>query len=185
MKIVVPNVIKLSCIVTLILSLVVILLFIYDRFYTRESLNNAVYQKDFLVVNINLLLGRNPNLYLRTGENAVIASAHSELSIFKLVLLFGGDCKSTHQYDDNTILHTAVWYNCLDIASYILTNSMVDVDAKNRYGYTALHYAAKENNLHMVNLLIAAGSDIDSIDNYGKRPISYTNVEDIRSILDR
>ncbi|CAL4182709.1 unnamed protein product [Meganyctiphanes norvegica] len=41
------------------------------------------------------------------------------------------------------------------------------------YNQTALHIASDENNLAVVNALLAGGADIDALDNYGWTPIMY------------
>ncbi|WP_319803449.1 ankyrin repeat domain-containing protein [Wolbachia endosymbiont (group B) of Aporia crataegi] len=45
------------------------------------------------------------------------------------------------------------------------------ISYKNEYGYTLLHYAAKNNNSDLVDLLLTKGADINAKDNSGNTPL--------------
>ena len=46
-----------------------------------------------------------------------------------------------------------------------------DVAAKDKQGFTALHFACQENRLDVVELLLAAGAPVDPPDQWGNTPL--------------
>ncbi|KAK6507948.1 hypothetical protein TWF481_006367 [Arthrobotrys musiformis] len=49
----------------------------------------------------------------------------------------------------------------------------IDIDAQDRHGYTALHYAAIHNNSGLVTLLISRSATVDCRDTYGSTPLMF------------
>ncbi|KAK2841341.1 hypothetical protein Q7C36_012920 [Tachysurus vachellii] len=89
------------------------------------------------------------------------------LMIAKGALLEAHDCHF------GTPLHVACARQHLDCVK-ILLNAGANVNAA-KIHETALHHAAKANNLEMIELLIEFGGSVFSRDNLGKRPIDYVN----------
>ena len=59
---------------------------------------------------------------------------------------------------------------------YLLKNG-ADVNAKGRFGNTALHFAANDYNLEIIKLLLDAGADKKAKNDNGKTPITYADKE--------
>ena len=59
----------------------------------------------------------------------------------------------------------------------------VDVDEKDLYGETSLHYAADKGHKKIVKLLIANGADVNAKLIYGTTPLDSTDNKQIRSLL--
>ena len=59
----------------------------------------------------------------------------------------------------------------------------VDVDEKDLYGETSLHYAADKGHKEIVELLIANGADVNAKLIYGTTPLDSTNNKKIRDLL--
>ena len=70
----------------------------------------------------------------------------------------------------STLTHTS---NVLETATTTTNNPLVveDVNAKDDYGRTPLHWAAYEKNLEIIQLLIEKGADVNAIDNDGNTPL--------------
>ena len=49
-----------------------------------------------------------------------------------------------------------------------------DPNAKNRYGWTALHYAAHQGNKEIVDILVKAGASVDATDDQHRTPPNYS-----------
>jgi ankyrin repeat protein len=49
-----------------------------------------------------------------------------------------------------------------------------NLNTKGAYGWTALHYAARENNQVLIKDLLYAGADPSIKDNWGRTPIKIT-----------
>ena len=106
--------------------------------------------------------------------------------------LLQGGAKWTKNINILTTSHTflrlkalvQLWENLLSAAKtnhtkqaidYIakLSDMSAEVNAKDTEGKTALHLAAKNNNIYLVNALINAGADVTINDNYSKKAILY------------
>ncbi|MDC0065854.1 ankyrin repeat domain-containing protein [Verrucomicrobia bacterium] len=59
----------------------------------------------------------------------------------------------------------------------------VDVDEKDLYGETSLHYAADKGHKEIVELLIANGADVNAKLIYGTTPLDSTDKKQIRDLL--
>ena len=59
----------------------------------------------------------------------------------------------------------------------------MDVDEKDSYGETSLHYAADKGHKEIVELLIANGADVNAKLIYGTTPLDSTDKKQIRDLL--
>lgn len=75
-----------------------------------------------------------------------------------------------------TPLMAAVLSHDLPLLQLLLKNTP-DVNAKGIHGWTALHFAARENQPHMVAALLAAGANKRLLDEWGRSPkrVAYEN----------
>lgn len=78
----------------------------------------------------------------------------------------------TYDEHNNTNLHLA----CMEQSQYkveqILQNdTIVNIESKNNHGQSALHIACAKNNEHIVDILIKANANTNTIDNYGRSPL--------------
>ena len=70
-----------------------------------------------------------------------------------------------------TDLHYAAAEN--DFAkAQALIKSEFDVNAKDDNQWTALHFAAQSDSLHVAKLLLEAGAEVDPTDSYGNTPLA-------------
>jgi ankyrin repeat protein len=76
---------------------------------------------------------------------------------------------SEKEWDDATPLHDAVGQNHQDVASYLLDKG-AQIDAVTKDGLTALHMAAQNGYLPMIELLVARGAAINPLDAKGWTP---------------
>ena len=59
----------------------------------------------------------------------------------------------------------------------------VNVDSKNRFGYTSLHIAAKKGYHRVAELLLMNGADVNAISNGGTTPLHYASNQPTAKIL--
>ena len=68
----------------------------------------------------------------------------------------------------------------------LLLNRGVNVNAKSKYGWTALHYAASEGDEELVSMLLKHGADVNAEVQYWKTPpwpASYNNYRKMAAML--
>lgn len=88
------------------------------------------------------------------------------------LLLDQGACISVVDDHRFTYLHYAAMYNMVDLIEPLLSIG-VEINAS-RYGRTALHTAAFNGNLSIVQLLIDHGASINVVDRYNDTPLDDT-----------
>ncbi|MBC6686134.1 ankyrin repeat domain-containing protein [Wolbachia pipientis] len=77
-----------------------------------------------------------------------------------------------------TLLHYAVYNGNLDLLKdtyQLLLSKVIDVNAKDKYGWTPLYYAIYYNEPEMVEFFIDKGANIDIKNNNGKTPVEVAN----------
>tara|TARA_B100000787_G_C16197489_1_gene302005 strand:+ start:80 stop:1279 length:1200 start_codon:yes stop_codon:yes gene_type:complete len=70
-----------------------------------------------------------------------------------------------YNYEGNTLLHEAIYWNSNKCILYLLKNCTNFMDAKNKDGNTVLHIACLKGHSYLINELYKLGSDINSINN--------------------
>ena len=108
---------------------------------------------------------------LHLAKSGAIASA---LILAKANIEATNGSKSKKQWKSlgNTPLHTAVWYDRIDVIEALL-DAGADIDAKNKYGIAALHEAAGFGKSETVQALVDFGASIDILDNEGRTPLKH------------
>ena len=128
--------------------------------------------------------GADVNIQANDGNAAIIESAGNSREIFDLLLDKGADLKV--KKEDGT----GAYYNCmvhmllygreitekdLELAKLLLTNGAHVDEAPisgELQGFTPLIFAARENNIEVVNFLIEHGADVNAKNVYGDTPLS-------------
>ena len=76
----------------------------------------------------------------------------------------------SHQTDSGqTLLHLACFLNYPDLTSFLITRG-IDLDARDRNGWTGLHFAALSGSKECARLLLIAGADVEIVNVLGKIP---------------
>ena len=102
------------------------------------------------------------------------------------VLLLG--CTMTQKLETPTAkapvisIRQAAWDGNINAVKQHLA-ARVDVNAKDYYGETALHYAADKGHKEIVELLIANGADVNAKLMYGTTPLDSAYKKQIRDLL--
>ena len=102
------------------------------------------------------------------------------------VLLQG--CAMTHKLESPTAkapvisIRQAAWDGNINAVKQHLAAGM-DVNGKDYYGETALHYAADKGHKEIVELLIANGADVNAKLMYGTTPLDSAYKKQIRDLL--
>jgi ankyrin repeat protein len=93
-------------------------------------------------------------------------------SVKRMLEMKSIDVEARHggREDGRTCLTTTVWYGQLDICR-LLIDKGADIEAKDREGWTPLHWAAQRGHIEVVRLLCDHGADIEAVNFYGRRPL--------------
>lgn len=92
--------------------------------------------------------------------------------------------------DMRTCLHYAAIFNKVELSKLLLSYDSVDVNAKDNWGETPLHWVFQWPNApsELVKLLLSRGADVDAQDNDSQAPLyeacSVGNLEGARLLLD-
>ena len=68
-------------------------------------------------------------------------------------------------------LHYAIVDHKTDEAKQLILSGNIDLNAQDKNGYTALHFAAQYKNVDIARLLIEKGAKPESVDNWGNTPL--------------
>uniref|UniRef100_A0AAY4BMH8 Uncharacterized protein n=1 Tax=Denticeps clupeoides TaxID=299321 RepID=A0AAY4BMH8_9TELE len=89
------------------------------------------------------------------------------------LMIAGGASMEAHDCHFGTPLHVACARQHVDCAR-VLLNAGANVNAA-KLRETALHHAAKVNNVQLIELLVEFGGNVFARDNLGWKPIDYTS----------
>lgn len=109
------------------------------------------------------------------------AALSVRVEIARILLAKGAAVNVTIWINDDTTLHMAVRTGKTEMVEVLLQYG-ADINVKNRYGRTPLHYAAHRG--EVAKMLIAAGADFNSVDEDGNTPFDIASPEAIRIMVE-
>ncbi len=112
---------------------------------------------------VRLLLksGANPNTAIVTGETPLMTCARSgSVDAVRRLLEYGAAINATEPAEHQTALMWAAAEHHVDVAKALI-DAHADLKAHSKAGFTAMHFAAREGDQAMVELLLSAGVDIN------------------------
>ncbi|CAD8053328.1 unnamed protein product [Paramecium primaurelia] len=105
------------------------------------------------------------------GKKAIhFGASRGDLDVFKFLVKKGADITLLDD-DKNNPFIIAVQHNHIQIVKYLIEVHHVDVNYQ-RNTITALHLAAQQSAIPMIELLLQAGANINALSNYGT-PVSF------------
>ena len=85
----------------------------------------------------------------------------------------GADANAQEEYAGLTLLHIAAQYAKDPGAIQALLNAGANIDARNAYGESPLHFAALSGSSETTGVLLAAGAGVEPKDNRGRTPLHF------------
>ena len=123
-------------------------------------------------------LGEPVNLWVLASDNISFGRSTSmseyelELQITRQLLSLGADVNVRDPEWNQTPLMSAATGHNYQLASTLLVEG-AHIEARDRYGRTALSYAAEYAHSGMISLLLRHGADVSSVCSEGHTPIDY------------
>jgi ankyrin repeat protein len=117
--------------------------------------------------------GVNVSIQNTKGYNALHAGVENtgNASIIELFReVYPNSLELTTQ-EGNTLIHVAVLFEQAHILSYLVKTAKLNVEAKNNIGESAMHLAAKKDNIEAMMELHALGSALHLRDNHNRTPL--------------
>ena len=88
--------------------------------------------------------------------------------------------------DDNTLLHLSSMYGLIEIVDMLTKKATREyMNAKNKYGHTALSLAIIEKHEEAAKILIDKGTDIDSVNKNNNTPLHLASMHGLVEIVNR
>ena len=111
--------------------------------------------------------------YKMFGTTALLAAAYGGFDDCGKILLDAGSNVNEPGFNDETPLMGAVRHGHVEVAQRLLSTRGIRKEAKNGYGHTALHVAARFAQIPCLKLLVEHGCDANAVDNDEKTPLHW------------
>jgi ankyrin repeat protein len=136
--------------------------------FRTTPLSEACTNASGALVRLLLKSGANPNLAVATGETPLMTCARSgSADSVRLLVEYGAAVNSKEPSQNQTALMWAAAERHADVVKALI-DAHVDLTARTKPGFTALHFAARVGDLESVKLLLAAGVNINILTQAGE-----------------
>lgn len=159
--------------------------------YGRTALHLAVFAGRIGFVHLLLSKASDPDLQDDSGHSPWDCACRFNRPVMELI--FSNDPKSEtflgtpSSQDAELPLHQAVSYGSVDTVKRLLGRKGLDLDVRNRKGYTPLHLAIQSKRLEVVNLLLShPRAHVNCKDKNGNTPLwlsTYSSCDEITKRL--
>jgi hypothetical protein len=101
----------------------------------------------------------------------------------QLQSLIDSGASATTDDDGSTLLHIACTYDTAAECVQVLLASGADIEAPDKYGSTALHFAVSSDAEAVVRILLTKGASIHATDRYKRTPLFYSSNSEVVTLL--
>ncbi|XP_062515276.1 ankyrin repeat domain-containing protein 17-like [Corticium candelabrum] len=137
------------------------------------SIEDEVRRGDVNSVTRLLENGVNVNARCLYGETILtLACRKKKKEIVELLLAKSADVNETNETGWTSLI-TAAEKGCEEIIDVLVKVEGINVMKKERYGKTAIHYAARNNHVTIVERLLSCSVPVDVMDNDGRTPLWF------------
>jgi len=147
--------------------------------YGHNALNNACHKGNFEIVELLVNKGTKINLTDRAGWTPLINACNdNHVAIAKLLIEKGADVNLPDDWKRTPLILT----KHPEATLFLLSNgAQINLTADNQW--TALHFAACNNELDKAKVLLSSGADINLKDNEGKTARDLAQEKDHLTIM--
>ncbi|MFI5391314.1 MAG: ankyrin repeat domain-containing protein [Bacteriovoracales bacterium] len=130
------------------------------------------------------LAGNDPNSFIGSESLLYFAAKNKNERLVSYLLTLGANSLNSN-ISGNTPLMAASSTGNIQILKNIFESNPNSLDLKNKIGWNALMFAAKNNNIDGLNFLIEKGLNLDVQDKYGRTALMISSKLGFTSIVDR
>lgn len=129
--------------------------------FQMTPLSQACTNGSDALVRLLLKSGANPNTPIGTGVTPLLTCAKSgSVDAVKRLLEYGAAIEAREPDEHQTALMWAATEHQLSVAQALI-EAHADLKAHSKAGFTAIHFAARQGDLEMVQLLLGAGVNVN------------------------
>lgn len=135
---------------------------------------------------VQLLLGRGASINTQSSNGwtaLMIAAVKGYDELVTLLLARGADANLRDIYGWTPLMRAA-YENRLTVTRALLASNKANVNAANDNGATALHLAAQRGHLHIAQMLIDGGADLETKDLQGRTPAMLARDQGHASVVE-
>lgn len=138
--------------------------------FRTTPLSEACTNANAALVRLLLKSGARPDTPIATGETPLMTCARTgSVDAVKRLLEFGAKIDSREPAQNQTALMWAAAEHHLDVVQALI-DGHADLKAHSKQGFAAIHFAARRGDLECVQLLLAAGVDINLLTHSDEPP---------------
>lgn len=136
---------------------------VYNELYGAWNSGNAAKYSEIVSAQIDVL---EPHHKIRDGRTAFwLAAAVGATSAMRLLHKKGADANSRCESTGWTPLQAAVFWNHFEALQVLISEMRADVNARDKYGQTALMKASIDGRSAVIEYLLTHGANVDAVDN--------------------
>jgi ankyrin repeat protein len=129
--------------------------------FRTTPLSEACINGNSALVRLLLKSGANPNTAIATGETPVMTCAKSgSADAVRMLVEYGAQVDAKEPKENQTALMWAAAERHAGVVKALI-EAHADLKAHSRQGFTAIHFAARVADLESVQLMLAAGVDVN------------------------
>jgi uncharacterized protein len=129
--------------------------------FLMTSLSEACTNANAALVRLLLKSGANPNTAIATGETPLMTCARTgSADAVRMLIEYGAAVNAKEPSQNQTALMWAAAERHADVVKALI-EAHADLTAHSKPGFTAIHFAAREADIESLQLLMAAGVDVN------------------------
>eukprot|EP01012_Entosiphon_sulcatum_P025507 TRINITY_DN3083_c0_g1_i1.p2 TRINITY_DN3083_c0_g1~~TRINITY_DN3083_c0_g1_i1.p2 ORF type:complete len:1036 (-),score=175.21 TRINITY_DN3083_c0_g1_i1:9-3116(-) len=133
-----------------------------------------------------LLIQRKPDLnkFNLDGQCALLYATSNRLAEICIMLIRGGAAVNCQDRSGNTPLHYATSLRMHAVARALLSRPEIDVNVRNKFQLTALHYAASSDMMDICERLINKEAAVNATDCNNNRPLHFACLQEMPDLAE-
>lgn len=125
------------------------------------------------VIELLILWGMDPNESMNDRTFLACALDRDSVDAVETLVNLGANLEAHHINYISHFFFNAAFENCEKIVDLFIRRNWVNIEMKDIYGHSAMHYAAMGGAIGVTKKLVEAGAGINALDETGKTPLDH------------